>query len=120
MNPATIWQAQQNKPSLLVHDLAAYAPADAVYESLLRRGVFKWFAVRRALIKLKAAWKARVTDSICRQRACDGPDVNYWRGYRRALEECRAEVRALCHSPRWTCQNNDQRAKAWLSERRKG
>jgi len=56
MNARTIWHHAQNRPSLVVRDLAEYAPADVVYETLLRRGVFEWLAVRRDLIRLKDRW----------------------------------------------------------------
>ena len=70
---ATIWMERQNKPSLVVRDLEPLlAPGvrrSVIYESLLRRGVFKWLAVRRDLIRLKNLWKTRVTESIARQKA---------------------------------------------------
>lgn len=117
MNRRSIWNFAQNRPSLVVLDLAAYAPADVVYESLLRRGVFKWLAVRYHLIRLKNTWKARVRESIVTQHAVQGPDVNYWRGYRKGVEECRADVRALCHSDRFTAPPNDKAAVQWLERR---
>lgn len=117
MNKLSIWNEAQNKPTLVVRDLSGYAPAGLVYESLLRRGVFKWLAVRRDLIRLKNTWKERVNASLERQRALSGPDVNYERGYRKAVEECRAEVRALCHSERWRAPDCDKAAQEWLSRR---
>lgn len=116
---ATIWMERQNKPSLVVKDLAPLlAPGvsrNAIYESLLRRGVFKWLAVRRDLIRLKNLWKTRVTESIARQKA--DPAVrsrDYERGYRDCLQVCRAEIRALCHSPRWQAPDHDPQAVRWL------
>lgn len=138
MDAATIWHEAQNKPSLIVHDLAPYAPAHAVYESLLRRGVFKWLAVRRVLIHTKNVWRDRITESIERQR--DFKDMAHamrglphrdarrqramllrWaaeeRGYRRGLEQCRAEVLAMCHSDRWQAPDSDRAAQRWLDLR---
>jgi hypothetical protein len=118
VTPRTIWHERQNRPSLVVDDLAEYAPPDVVYTSLLRRGVFKWLAVRRGLIKAKDIWKRRVTQSITAQHAAPSPTTRaYLRGYRRALEECRAEVRALCHSDRWQAPDIDRRARRWLEGR---
>lgn len=115
MNPKSIWIEAQNRPSLVVRDLASVAPEGIVYESLLRRGVFKWLTVRFHLIRLKNVWKDRVRDSIARQKAAQGPDVNYWRGYRKGIEECRAEVRALCHSERFVAPPNDPASVRWLA-----
>lgn len=114
MNRKSIWNFAQNKPSQIVRDLKPYAPADIVYEALLRRGVFKWLGVRRKLIRLKDTWKKRVVMSLEKQATSHGPDVNYWRGYRRGVEECRKEVRELCHSDRWQCPDHDREAKRWL------
>jgi hypothetical protein len=138
MNRATIDHEAQNRPSLIVADLAPYAPADVVYETLLRRGVFKWMAVRIFVIFLKNEWKERITQSIARQRdlrtqahALRGMEsrlmrrkrtkllrkANEERGYRRGLEQCRAEVRGLCHGPRWQAPINDRAALRWLDLR---
>jgi hypothetical protein len=101
MDKFSIWNESQNKPTLIVRDLQAYAPANVIYESLLRRGVFKWLSARRKLIKLKNIWRERITQSLQTQKNSTGPDVNYWRGYRRGIEECRKEVRIICHGERW-------------------
>jgi hypothetical protein len=116
MTPSTIWQCRQNKPTYVVNDLIRYAPARVIYGVLLQRGIFKWLAARRQLIRLKIVWKRRVTYSLEMQRECEWRKREYWRGYRRALEECRAEVRALCHSPRWQAPDNDERARQWLRQ----
>ena len=118
MNPQSIWNEAQNKPTLVVRDLAEYAPADVVYESLLRRGVFKWLSVRRGLIKLKNTWRDRVSWSIQEQKSPDKKRHKEWlRGYRAGIEECREEVRALCHSSRWQAPDIDSDASRWLSLR---
>ena len=62
-----IWNFAQNKPSLIVEDIAKEYPnidQDFIYEVLLKRGVFKWLSVRRELIKLKDICPGRYfTDS---------------------------------------------------------
>lgn len=121
MNEKTIWHERQNKPSLIVQDLRrwnCWLSRDKIYEILLKRGVFKWFAVRRQLIKLKNTWKTRVTESIARQKqAAHNSTRAYERGYRDGVQECRAEVRALCHSSRWQAPDNDRKAQDWLRKR---
>jgi hypothetical protein len=115
MNAKTIWAERQNKPTLIVRDLAPYVEADKVYEVLLRRGVFKWLSARRKLIKLKNIWCDRITQSIVDQKA--SYNKAYYRGYRKALEECRAEVRAICHGERWEAPDFDTEAQRWLTAR---
>lgn len=124
MNEKSIWNEAQNKPSLVVDDLEHYLgplschPRDFIYEVLLRRGVFKWFAVRRGIIKLKDKWKKEISQSIDNQKEHPySATWHYWKGYRKAKEECRAEIRALCHSDRWQAPDNDSRAKKWLTSR---
>lgn len=116
MNRDTIWSERQNKPTLIVRDLADYAPGDVVYTVLLRRGVFKWLSARRKLIRLKNTWKERITQSISDQKLTTNWHEKEWlRGYRKGIEECRAEVRAICHGPRWEAPDFDQEAGRWLA-----
>lgn len=119
LNPRNIWEIRQNKPSLIVRDLAAYdVPASVAYGILLGRGVFKWLAVRRDLIKLKNVWKGRVTTTIAKiheaKREHDQVELAWQRGYLKAHEECRAEVRALCHSERFRAPDLDRGAQEFL------
>lgn len=128
MNTFDINQEKQDKASLIVADLASYVHPDVVYTSLYRRGVFKWLAVRRRLIWLKEDWKDRVTLSLQRQKVWKelrkgAPRFPRWwltlkineeRGYRRGVEECRAELRRLCHSTRDTVADNDREAFEWF------
>lgn len=116
MNPNNIWQERQNKPTLVARDLAAYVDADTVYTVLLRRGVFKWLAARRKLIRVKDVWRERITASLEEQRTADPARKQWLRGYRAALEECRAEVRTICHGPRWDCPDFDRDAQRWLAQ----
>lgn len=123
--PKSIDQFKQNKPSLIVRDIlntqatAAFELEEhEIYEILLRRGVFKWFSVRRKLIKAKEHWKDRLKTALDYQILSRSTGrwnrVWYWRGYRKALEECRADIRRLCHEPRWQAQDNDKPAQQWL------
>lgn len=119
--PKSIDQLKQNKPSLIVEDLCDTSEGltrDSIYEVLLSRGVFKWFSVRRKLIKTKNHWKNRLKTAFDYQILARSSGrwnrVWYWKGYRKALEECRADIRRLCHEPRWQVQDNDQRAQQWL------
>jgi hypothetical protein len=133
-----IWNFRQNKPTYIVKDLWQYIDPDAVdclpgnydrparliYEVLLKRGVFKWLAVRRDLIKLKNVWKDRIAGSLVTtthlKKNEDTPRTRYLlayeKGYRRAIEQCRAEVRALCHSDRWRAPDFDREANKFLNE----
>ncbi len=121
----TIDEERQNKPTLIVRDLLRYGiTTDAAYEILLRRGVFKWFAVRRGLIRLKDAWRddiTRVMELLRYARAYrrfygGGSDycIGYWRGYLKAAQTYRGEVSALRHSPRMRVQDDDKLARKWF------
>ena len=112
MNNKSIWMEEQNKPTLVVKDLALYVDSDIVYESLLRRGVFKWLAVRRGLIRAKNKWKLLITNSINEQKL--SKDKRYYAGFRKGIELCRKDVRALCHSQRWQAPDFDKGANEFL------
>lgn len=117
-----IWQFEQNKPSLVADDLQEHGVSrQTVFETLLRRGVFKWFGVRRLLIKQKETWKARITATQAEIEAAkargDGYRVAYLRGQMKALTECRQEVRKLCHSDRLQAPDHDTEAVRWLRAR---
>ena len=86
----------QNKPTLVVKDIIEKYPnidTDFIYEVLLKRGVFKWLAVRRKLIKLKDVWKTEVRKLNEKNYRTDKE-----KGELRTLIKCRAEIRKLCHS----------------------
>ena len=124
-----IWQYKQNKPSLIAKDIEKLGmiPQQVVLKVLMARGVFKWFAARRDLIKLKERWKEQITlaqQGIKIKRAelnivsrhstfADHHDLGYLKGYHAALSECRTQVRVICHSERWRCQDNDM--DGWLT-----
>lgn len=106
----TIWGFAQNKPTLVVRDIVTKYPdvdPDFVYSVLLQRGVFKWLSVRRDLIKLKEKWKGEVRDLNHKKTQKE-------KGYHKALIQCRAEVRKLCHSERWAAPDFDRKARRFL------
>lgn len=116
-----IWNIRQNKPTLIARDLEVYGvPRSVTYKVLLGRGVFKWLAVRRDLIVLKNMWKSRITSTIeqIRQSKANHDHIQraYLRGYLKAYEECRAEVRELCHSDRFRAPDFDKEANKFLQE----
>ena len=41
----------------------------------------------------------------------------YLRGYLKATEECRAEIRDMCHSDRWRAPDFDKEAQEYLNKR---
>lgn len=121
LDPLAIWGIAQNKPTLIARDLEPLGvPVSTTYSILLGRGVFKWLAVRRDLIRLKITWKARVTATIGAireaKRARDQQKLMYLRGYLKGYEEARADVRALCHSERFRVQDNDSAAQRFLQQ----
>jgi len=120
LTPELIWNIEQNKPSLVAKDLLAFGvPPKVTHDILLARGVYKWLSVRRQIIKLKNVWKCRITETLERLRVAkrehNDYEVGYLRGYLKAHEECRAEVRALCHSDRWQAPDFDRHAQAHLN-----
>jgi len=120
LSPKTIWNYKQNKPTLIVHDFESHGvPAEVTYRILLTRGVFKWLSVRRDLIKLKNTWKFRITSTISKihdaKKQKDYGRLMWLRGYLKAYEECRGEIRALCHSERWQAPDFDVEAQKYLN-----
>jgi len=111
--PKTIWNFAQNKPSLVVKDITEKYPEidpDFIYEVLLRRGIFKWLAVRRDLIKLKDKWKGEITELNRKKSQTE-------KGYYKGLLKCRKEIRMLCHSDRWRAPDFDSKAIKFLEKR---
>ncbi len=121
LTPNLIWNIAQNKPSLIVADLVTLG-VDRVdaHNILLARGVYKWLSVRRQLIALKDTWKVRVNltlEAIHVTKCADNAyQLGYQRGYLKAYEECRAEVRELCHSTRWQAPDYDREAQQHLKQ----
>jgi hypothetical protein len=116
----TISNYRQNKPTLIVKDLEKYGvPEGVTYRILLARGVFKWLARRRDLIKMKNAWRKQTTwviEMIQSAKAQKNYKRRmYYKGYLAGLEMCRRDIEALCHSERWTVQDNDTSAEKWIN-----
>jgi hypothetical protein len=122
-----IWQFKQNKPTLIVKDIKEKYPEideDFIYHVLLKRGVFKWLAVRRDLIKLKSLWLGMIPELIkCKKH------YKYWnefrdyseaKGYQKCLEKCIKEIRKLCHSDRFRSPDFDRGANRYLERVKNG
>lgn len=120
-SPDTIWGYEQNRPSLIAKDFEQLGvPKAKTYAILMARGVMKWLAVRRDLIKLKNVWKHEITRTIAEIRAAKREDrrddLHRLRGKLETLERCRGQVRMLCHSPRWRAPDFDGGAWRWMEE----
>ena len=122
VNPGNVWQYRQNKPIHVARDLHRIfgVPIKATLKILMARGVCKWLAVRRDLIRVKNVWKAEITDTlikikmkkvILKETHKDNNRAHcelwYLRGYLKAMEICRADIRAMCHSERWRFPDHD-------------
>jgi len=123
--PENIWNFEQNKPSLIVKDITEKYPEvdpDFIYEVLLKRGIFKWLAVRRDLIKLKNIWRDEITElrDILTQAKKDRESYKFKKesGAIKILTRCRQDIRKLCHSERWRAPDFDRKANKFLDERR--
>lgn len=117
---ARIWNIAQNKPSLIVKDFQLVGVPPVVSNNiLLARGVYKWLSVRRRLIKLKQEWKGRIRKTLAgiavAKKAGDTYRLGYCRGYLKAYNEAKREVRALCHSQRWQAPDFDRKSHEHLS-----
>jgi len=120
----TIWNFSQNKPTLVVKDICEKYPEvdpEFVYEVLLKRGIFKWLAVRRDLIKLKNIWRDEITklNNILYEAKKNNESYkcNKEKGAIVMLTKCRQSVRKLCHSNRWRAPDFDKTANLFLQER---
>lgn len=119
--PKSISHYRQNKPTLIAKDLERYGvPRNVTYRILLARGIFKWLAKRRDLIKLKIEWRKKTTRvitaiQIAKAQKNYGQRM-YWKGYLKSLERCREDVEKICHSDRWTVPDNDSFAADWFDE----
>lgn len=127
VNPDNIEQYRQNLLHRIAEDFHRLygVPREETAKILLARGVGKWLKVRQELIRLKNHWRSLVTISLQLQRAWKAVRLSeetkapnekrkaheqelWLRGYRAGVEQCRAEVRALCHSSRWAWPSRDQ------------
>jgi len=114
-----IWNIKQNKPSYIARDFEMFGiPREITHTILLARGVYKWLAVRRKLVRLKNEWKERIKatiqDIMATKKSGDSYKLGYLRGYLKAYEEARKEIRALCHSDRLQAPDFDKEAREFL------
>lgn len=131
LNKKTINQMRQNKLHLIVEDLIPFfdenffqARAYIIYESLLRRGVFKWMAARRRIISLKGTLKNTIKFIACARKSIKPYRFDdyfrnkdyYLKGYQAALEDTRALLRDITHSSRWSVDPDDHQAVEWLRQ----
>ena len=125
MNPlevssSNIWNYPQNKPSLITrdfYDLYGIPQLDSA-RILMSRGVFKWFAGRRKLLKLKESIKAELklrymsaNEFKKNMESTNSKDFYMNKGAIKALEHVLKEIQAIGHAPRWDVQDNDRRSK---------
>ncbi len=84
LTPALIWSIAQNKPGLIVDDLAQLGVnrTDA-HNILLARSVYKWLSVRRQLITLKDTWKVRINSMLENIHTAKHTGNTYQLGYQR-------------------------------------
>lgn len=112
MDNRTIWGEKQNRPILIARDVcevASQLTISQIFSILLRRGVFKWFAVRRDLIKYKNRLKSEI------RRLNELPyRTAKEKGRLVALVEVRKRLREMCHSERWRAPDNDRHAQTYL------
>jgi len=121
VTPQTIWSFAQNRPSLVADDLEVLGISREVTHSiLLKRGIYKWLAVRRELIKLKNKWRDELTELYheAGQYTRGSPERREIVGRIKTLEKCRAEVRELCHSDRWQAPDFDKEANDYIGKGR--
>ena len=121
VSPSNIWEYRQNRPSLIIKDMRELGIKETTTAKvLMARGVYKWFACRRDIIKLKD----NIRDELARNyRAVERKEVrrgtkeyHRLRGYTMALEVIRAHLRKICHSERWRFPDNDFNSIGLLSE----
>lgn len=128
VNKGNIWTYKQNKPSLIVNDFYQLfgVPPEYTAKILLARGVAKWFAVRRNLIRLKNQLadsvryfnENKVPRYVRNQKGDWEPNPRYWyqRGAREAMESVRKEIRLMCHSDRWQGPDFDEKFRRMMEE----
>jgi len=118
LTPEGIWNFAQNKPTLVAKDFEELGvPREKSYSILLARGVFKWLAARRDIIKLKNIWRDELSILYIQAQNQKGtPEHREMVGRIKAMEMCRKQVRAICHSERWRAPDFDRGAKKFLEK----
>jgi len=112
--------AKQNRPSLICADLLEKhgVPETSTAAVLMNRGVYKWFAVRRDIIRLKTVWKHQVCcyHVHIKQLRRGSTERREAAAALRTLELCRKQLRELCHSPRWQFPDNDPKGRRLIEQ----
>lgn len=108
------------KISHLVDDLVGMGLDEVeVYNALFVRGVFKWFSARRKLMEFSNFLRKSI-DQVHKNRtgaSSDKEDLAYWRGYLKALEDCKKSVQwAIRESETIDYFEGDSRARASLKK----
>jgi hypothetical protein len=120
VTPITINNFKQNKPSLIAMDLQEHfnVPPDATWRILLARGVCKWMAVRKLLIRYKHELKQDIRSAQARIAACKKmkkhQELAWARGYLAATVSHKKRLRALFRSRRWF--TNDCGQPDWIKD----
>lgn len=111
-----IWNCDEGRLQMVVSDLRAKCPVlDQVFiwATFLKRGIMKWMAVRSDLIKYKYVLKDQIKELEAKRKLL-GYRSGYDRGRIRTLMDCRAALRAMCHSDRWRAPRDDAMAQNFL------
>lgn len=122
LTKSMIWNIKQNKPSLIADDFEKIGiHRDFTHSVLLARGVYKWLSVRRLLIKTKNNWLIEINKTLSELKINKRiPNnqyrIGYLRGYLKAYENCRYDVRELCHSERWQAPDFDRESIEFLNK----
>ena len=110
----TIWNEKQNYPDLITNDLIKHFDKydesyvrDVVLSTLLRRGVNKWFLVRKLLIRLKKHYVDLINED---RKELDSSTLHpstraYIKGRMAANTQIRDDLLTLCQAPRWVIWN---------------
>ena len=102
LSPETINNFRQNTPELVIRDARRLLDLDdndcqVLRQILLARGINKWLKARRDIIRLKEKYKTRIKELALSYRKYRPEDKIAMR----LLQEFRACLRKICHSPRW-------------------
>lgn len=116
-----IWCYEQNRPILIARDLNNHygIPITSTLRILMARGVFKWLANRRHLIKLKDSIRKQLSELQSNQRQLKKTNYCLYletKGRIKALTEIRAEIRKICHSERWQFVDIDKTSQRIMEE----
>lgn len=110
MNRNRVNCAKQNKMHYIAEDIQRRYPEiskDFIYCILLKRGFFKWIAIRYEIIRFKQDLKEII-------KTLQHPKNQKQKGYYQAIEMVRRKIGELCHSSRWQAPFNDTDAKKFI------